>query len=66
MGRDVADWFSQLNEENKKFTIAWSGTNESSREEGRTIRLFKSTWQNPIKGVVVTAIALSFVIKGLT
>src|SRR6185369_17620089 len=43
IGQDLADWWSQPNEENKRFTIAWKGTNEMSRQQGRTIRLFKTT-----------------------
>ena len=47
IGRDVADWFTQPNEENKHFTIAWTGWNAESRRQGRMIRLFKTTWENP-------------------
>jgi hypothetical protein len=56
VGRDIADWFSQPNEANQKFVVAWTGTNESSRAQGRTIRLFKSTWENPIPEVTVNSI----------
>jgi len=47
IGQSLADWFTQPNEGNKSFTIAWTGNNAQSRRRGRNIRLFKSTWQNP-------------------
>jgi len=56
VGRDIADWCDQPNEKNKDFLVAWSGTNESSRQQGRTIRLFKSTWENPLPSVEVKSI----------
>ena len=56
VGRDLADWWNQPNEQNKKFVIAWTGTNESSRAQGRTIRLFKSTWENPMPDSEVKSI----------
>jgi WD40 repeat protein len=56
VGRDVADWWNQPNEETKKFVIAWTGTNAASRAAGRTIRLFKTTWENPYPEVEVKSI----------
>lgn len=56
IGRDTADWWDQPNEENKSFVIAWTGTNQSSRAQRRTIRLFKSTWENPIPRLEVRSI----------
>jgi hypothetical protein len=56
VGRDVADWWNQSDEENKKFVIAWTGTNEASRAAGRTIRLFKSSWENPYPEAEVKSI----------
>jgi WD40 repeat protein len=53
-GRDVADWFSQKNENLPALTLAWSGENEASRSAGRTIRLFKSTWENPRPTIPIT------------
>ncbi len=49
-------WFSQPNEENATYVSAWTGTNESSRKQGRTIRLYKSTSENPIPGAEVKSI----------
>src|SRR5437867_8711959 len=47
IGESLADWFTQPNQEKETFTIAWTGQNAESRRQGRTIRLFKSTWENP-------------------
>jgi WD40 repeat protein/serine/threonine protein kinase len=46
-GRDLADWWSQPDDENNKLVIAWRGENQEARKHGRTIRLFKTTWENP-------------------
>jgi hypothetical protein len=51
VGQDMADWWSQPDEEKKRFTIAWTGDNPVARSFGRTIRLFKSTWENPYPAV---------------
>ena len=56
VGRDVADWFSQANENLPDLQIAWSGRNEASRAAGRTIRLFKSTWQNPVPELAIQSL----------
>jgi hypothetical protein len=58
VGREVADWWNQPNEENKGFCIAWSGTNEATRAEGRTIRLFKTAWENPLPTIGIKSIDL--------
>jgi len=41
--------------------IAWQGTNALSRQEGRTIGLFKRTWENPLPDVTVKSIDFVFV-----
>ena len=56
LGQDVADWFSQSSEETGPMVIAWSGTNADSRVQSKTIRLFKSTWQNPAPDVAIHSI----------
>jgi WD40 repeat protein len=56
IGESLADWWTQPNEENKTFTIAWVGQNAESRRRGKTIRLFKSTWVNPTPAETVSAI----------
>jgi len=56
IGQSLADWFTQPDEETKRFKIAWSGYNAESRRQGRTIRLFKSTWQNPAPAETIRSI----------
>src|SRR5207249_3009743 len=58
IGQSLADWFTQADEQKKTFTIAWSGYNAESRRQGRTIRLFKSTWQNPAPAEIIRSIDL--------
>jgi len=47
VGRELADWFTQAEERDTKFEVAWLGDNETARALGRKARLFKTTWQNP-------------------
>jgi serine/threonine protein kinase/tetratricopeptide (TPR) repeat protein len=56
MGESVADWWNQPNEQDKRFTVAWVGQNADSRRRGRSIRLFKSTWENPTPSETVSTI----------
>jgi serine/threonine protein kinase/WD40 repeat protein len=50
-GKEVADWWSQANEPESKFVIAWKGDNPAVRASGGTVRLFKTTWENPYPDV---------------
>ena len=45
--RDMAEWWSQPNEQDMKAMVAWTGTNPAAHANGHTIRLFKTTWENP-------------------
>jgi hypothetical protein len=58
IGKELADWWNQHDEVSKPFVIAWSGTNAASRPQGRTIRLFKSVWENPLPELEVMSIDL--------
>jgi hypothetical protein len=46
-GNDLSDWWSQSNEEALKFVIAWQGNTPQAQKYGHSVRLFKSTWENP-------------------
>jgi hypothetical protein len=46
-GKDLADWWSQPNGQNLKLVIAWEGNTPEARQYHHTVRLFKSTWENP-------------------
>jgi len=56
VGRELADWWNQPNEEDDGLIVAWEGTNEATRKIGRTIRLFKTTWDNPSPEIAVKSI----------
>jgi WD40 repeat protein len=47
VGKDLADWWSQADQTNMNFVIAWTGRNPCASWYHRTIRLFKTTWENP-------------------
>jgi hypothetical protein len=53
VGKDLADWWSQANEEHMTFLVAWSGRNPEATSQGHTIRLFKTTWRNPFPEVPI-------------
>jgi hypothetical protein len=52
-GRDTGEWWSQPTDHDMQFVIAWTGNNPAARSDGHTIRLFKSTWQNPFPDVPI-------------
>jgi hypothetical protein len=56
IGQSLADWWTQPGEQDKTFTLAWVGHNPESRRQGKTIRLFKSTWENLAPGETVSTI----------
>jgi len=58
LGKDVLDWWAQPNERpgTNGLVIAWKGTNAKSQAEGRYIRLFKSTWENPRPDLEISTI----------
>jgi len=56
LGHDVADWFSQPEETPGSLVVAWTGANDESRAQAKTIRLFKTTWQNPAPGLAIQSI----------
>jgi len=58
VGKDLGDWFERPPELGKTWTIAWTGTNARSRLFNVKIRLFKSTWANPLPNVPVQSIDL--------
>jgi serine/threonine protein kinase len=54
LGQDVLDWWKQPRP-GLSLVVAWEGDNPKSRQraDGRKIRLFKSTWENPSPEVEV-------------
>jgi len=56
VGVEVGDWRAHAKETNTQFTVAWTGMNEASLEQDRSIRLFKTTWKNPRPEVAIATI----------
>jgi len=52
-GKDMADWWSQPNEEKTSLKLAWTGDNAAARRKDRTTRLFETTWENPFPDVPI-------------
>ena len=57
-GEDVRDWWFWANEpqQSSRATLAWTGANEASRKQGMSLRLYKSTWQNPFPNQEIQSI----------
>jgi len=52
-GRDVRDWHSNPDGSAVDETAAWTGTNADSVQNKTSIRLFKTTWVNPVPGASI-------------
>ena len=52
-GKDMADWWSQPNERGMDCAIAWAGTNPAARSAGQSLRLFRTTWENPAPNLAI-------------
>ena len=56
-GEDVRDWWPQPNEPaNDKLNPVWTGENTASQNGEPRVRLFKTTWQNPLADVEIQSI----------
>jgi hypothetical protein len=54
----LADWWGPADEPGKGMVIVWTGNNAKSQRMNCGIRLFKTTWLNPLPGVAVHSINL--------
>ena len=52
-GKDIGEWWSQPDQQNMNFVIAWTGNNPAAQKNGHTVRLFKATWENPFPDVPI-------------
>jgi hypothetical protein len=55
----VYDWWWNAREsqaDDPRLVVAWTGHNAAARRAGNSLRLFKSTWVNPLPLVEVTSI----------
>ena len=55
LGRDLVDWETQPRSA-EAYVTAWTGENPKSRRLGTKIRLFKSTWQNPLPEIAIESV----------
>jgi hypothetical protein len=48
-GRDVRDWWTQSGETaSTKLEVVWTGKNTTSQDGNPPVRLFRTTWPNPL------------------
>jgi serine/threonine protein kinase/WD40 repeat protein len=52
-GKDIGEWWSQPDQQDMNFVIAWTGNNPAAQKSGHTLRLFKATWENPFPDVPI-------------
>ncbi len=55
-GQDVVDWWNFDGRLPTHSVVAWTGHNAASRNQGRLIRVFCSTWTNPFPGIEIESI----------
>jgi hypothetical protein len=55
-GRDVRDWQSKPDGSAVDETVAWTGTNAESIQNKTAIRLFKTTWVNPVPSAPIQSL----------
>src|SRR5262249_27079141 len=55
-GQDVVDWWNPDGKLPTRSVVAWTGQNAASRYQGRLIRLFCSTWTNPMPETEIESI----------
>jgi WD40 repeat protein len=53
MGKDMVDWWSLSSQTVTNCQIAWTGKNPVASREGHSVRLFKTTWENPFPNVPI-------------
>lgn len=59
-GFDIRDWWPQEGEPKMPhgMIVAWEGMNNASRASNRAVRVYKSTWQNPLPEIEIERIDL--------
>jgi len=58
-GKQIADWWFDPKKplEPTDATVAWTGLNEAAKAYGKSLRLFQTTWENPLKNTEVASIS---------
>ena len=59
LGVEVADWWTQEGEDLGQLQVAWTGQNAASRTAGKTIRLFRTAWENPRPDAVIESLGMT-------
>jgi hypothetical protein len=59
-GKQIADWWVDPKHpfEPAEAKVAWTGLNEAAKAYGKALRLYRFTWDNPLKDVEVASISL--------
>jgi hypothetical protein len=59
-GQHIADWWFDPKTQHgpTEARVVWTGENEAARSYGKSIRLFRFSWDNPVKDVEITSIDL--------
>jgi outer membrane lipoprotein-sorting protein len=57
-GFDVRNWWPQQGEpaESTGLVLAWTGTNEAIKSLNQSLRLYKTTWQNPLPEIEIKSV----------
>ena len=57
-GQDVRDWVMVRGEpiEAEKSVVAWMGMSPAAKAQGKFLRIFKSTWENPVGSQEIVSI----------
>jgi hypothetical protein len=58
-GQQIADWWDDPKHpsEPTDAKVAWTGYNEAAARYGKYLRIYQSTWENPLSGVEVASIS---------
>jgi hypothetical protein len=58
-GKHIADWWHDPENplDPTDAQVAWTGENEAATAYGKSLRLYKMTWENPLKDTAVAAIS---------
>jgi hypothetical protein len=56
-GEDVRDWWVKgSDDQTPHATVAWTGYNAATRQQGLSLRLYRRTWGNPYPDVVLDSV----------
>ena len=59
-GQQIADWWfdSKRSFAPSDAKVVWTGQNEAAKAYGKALRLYQTTWENPLKDIEVASISL--------